>query len=117
VSHTAKISSTMTDHAAMAEACIALGMVPPTHETVRFFDGRQVTGTAIRLPGWQYPVVISEDGELTFDDYNGHWGKPQHLEAFRMQYTLAIVRQSMGDSYMFETETLPSGDLRVVLTR
>jgi hypothetical protein len=107
----------MTDHAAMAEACIALGMVPPTHETVTFYDGRQVTGTAIRLPGWQYPVVISEDGELTYDDYGGAWGKPQHLEAFRMQYTLAGIRQAMGGTHAIETETLPSGELYVRLTR
>jgi hypothetical protein len=42
-------------------------------ETVQLFSG-QATGLAIRLPNWQYPVVVDvEASTVKFDNFEGNW--------------------------------------------
>jgi len=61
MSHVATITLEFRDPEALADAAGALGLAL-ARDTVRFYDGTQVTGTALRLPGWQYPVVIDGEG-------------------------------------------------------
>ncbi len=63
MSHVATITLEFRDPGALADAAAALGLAL-ARETVRFYDGTRVTGTALRLPGWQYPVVIDGEGRL-----------------------------------------------------
>jgi hypothetical protein len=117
MSHTTKLPQTgMTNLEALAAACAAMGMLPPTHERVRLFDGSEHEGTAIRLPGWGYPVCVKADGELVFDNYNGRWGSMETLNEFRQQYTLALTATAMY-GHAYTTEALPNGDLRVAFTQ
>jgi hypothetical protein len=45
----------------------------PTERTVRLFSA-SVTGLAIELPGWNYPVVCDlASGSLKYDNYGGAW--------------------------------------------
>lgn len=117
MSHTTKIPQAgMTDSAALAAAATAMGLVPPTSERVRMFDGTEHEGTAIRLPGWKFPVCVKEDGEVIFDNYDGNWGRLELLQEFRQQYTLALTSAAMYD-HQYETQVLPNGDLYVEFTQ
>lgn len=113
MSHTVRGQSQMTDAELIRRACQSMGINPPTHETVRFFDGRTATGTAVRLPEWRYPVVIAEDGSLTMDDYGGSWGPPRQLTELRQQYALAAVQAEYGDTHRILTSRLDDGSLLV----
>jgi hypothetical protein len=73
MSHVATIALEFRDPAALAEAAAACGF-GLGQDTVTFYDGTRVTGTAIRLPGWQYPVVVVAAGRLHYDHYEGRWG-------------------------------------------
>ena len=116
MSHTAKMDTKLTNAQALRDTCRDLGIPPPTHEAVTFFDGRVIEGTAVRLKGWQYPVVVGTDGGITYDDYHGHWGRPEILNEFRQRYALSVVRQTMG-THRIETHVQEDGSLRVVLSR
>jgi hypothetical protein len=70
MSHVATMTLEFRDPVALADAAAACGF-GLTHDTVRFFDGTRVTGTAVRLPGWQYPVVVDDHGRLFYDHYEG----------------------------------------------
>jgi hypothetical protein len=73
VSHIVTIQSQVRDAAAVAAACQRLGLALPTERTVRLFSA-SVTGLAIELPGWNYPVVCDlASGSLKYDNYGGAW--------------------------------------------
>jgi hypothetical protein len=72
MSHVATIALEFRDVAALGEAAAACGLAL-RQETVTFYDGTRVTGTALRLPGWRYPVVVDADGRLHYDHYEGRW--------------------------------------------
>lgn len=117
MSHTATVESKMTDSGALADACRELGLAEPKRETVKFYDGQKVEGVAVRLKGWMYPVVLTDDGRLVMDDYKGSWGKPQELAALRQHYALAVARRTVGAQYRVQHQQQPDGSMRVVLTR
>lgn len=113
MSHTTKITGVqLTDPDARAAAAQAMGMVPPTRERVTMFDGSTHEGVAIRLPGWAYPVVIKDNGEIAMDNFRGHWGDMDLFDQYCQQYTLAVAGVTFYD-HSYTTTELPNGDLRV----
>lgn len=73
---------------ALGAACRRLNLSPPAHETTKFFSG-EVTGLAVRLPGWRYPVVSQpEKGQLHFDNFNGGWGDRGELDRLLQAYAV-----------------------------
>jgi len=48
-------------------------------------------GLAFSLPGWQFPLVCSADGKLSFDDFEGRWGNPADVETLRAEYALTAA--------------------------
>lgn len=87
MSHTAHIHVEFRDPTALAQACQDLGATITPNTEIRFHDGTTVTGTAISLPGWRYPVVVSNN-QLYMDDYQGAWGNLGVLKHLRQLYTV-----------------------------
>jgi hypothetical protein len=59
--------------AAIHAACQRLGLAPPIQGVHKLFTST-ATGLAIRLPGWNYPVVCDlSSGQVQYDNYNGQW--------------------------------------------
>lgn len=78
------------------------------------------TGIAIKLDGWNYPVVVdTANGKISYDNYNGSWGKQEKLDELLQEY----VRQEAIDLYQaqgfeideFNTRYLENGDLELHL--
>lgn len=87
MSNTARIAVQFKDLLGLELACRELGAQISHRETVTFYDNTTVTGTAIRLPGWEYPIVVT-DQQLFYDSYEGHWGDMATLKRLRQLYTL-----------------------------
>ena len=88
MSHIVAIKTEIRDAAAVRAACQRLGLVPPTEGTTRLFSG-EVTGLAVKLPGWEYPVVADiGSGTLKYDNFGGRWGDQKHLDAFLQAYAV-----------------------------
>ena len=86
MSHIVSIKTEVRDAKAVRLACQRLGLAEPTQGTVRLFSG-EVTGLAVRLPDWQYPVVCNAaTGEVRYDNFGGRWGDQAHLGAFLQAY-------------------------------
>ena len=57
ISHTVQIQTKIRDAAAVRAACQRLGLPAPIQGKTKLFSG-EVTGLAVLLPNWQYPVRL-----------------------------------------------------------
>ncbi len=55
MSHLVTIKTEVRDAAAVRAACLRLSLPEPVQGTTKLFSG-QVTGLAVQLPNWVYPV-------------------------------------------------------------
>ena len=54
------------------------------HESVEY-------GYPIFIPGWRYPVVLVESGELRYDNNKGKWGDQTSLDILLQTYSVKKV--------------------------
>ncbi len=88
MSHIVTIKTRVKDATAVRSACQRLNLPQPVQGKHRLFRG-EVTGLAVQLPEWRYPVVAELDtGNLRFDSFGGRWGKSEHLDSFLQRYTI-----------------------------
>ena len=53
----------------------------------------EVTGLAVQLPQWTYPIVCdTSTGEVKYDNYGGRWAPPAHLDQFLQAYAVEKAR-------------------------
>jgi hypothetical protein len=117
MSHVATIALEFRDVAALGEAASGCGL-ELRQETVTFYDGTRVTGTAVRLPGWRYPIVVDSDGRLHYDQYEGRWGDLAQLHRFRQAYAeAATTRFAHARGYLVTRMTQADGTVRLALSR
>src|SRR4051794_2904937 len=88
MSHVVTIQTKVCDPAAIAAACSRLMISAPEQGTAELYGGK-ATGLLVRLPGWEYPVVVDvATGELRYDNFNGAWGDQGRLDAFLQIYAV-----------------------------
>jgi hypothetical protein len=47
----------------------------------------------VKLPGWQYPIVIDTvTGDIRYNNFNGHWGDASQLDKLLQAYAAEKVR-------------------------
>src|SRR5262245_30915404 len=79
VSHIVTIKTEIRDPAAVAAACQRLELPAPVEGAAQLFSG-SVTGLAVQLPGWHYPVVCeTTTGQVKYDNFEGRWGDQKEL--------------------------------------
>ncbi len=114
MSHIATIEIQIKDPEALAEACRDMGATITHNAEVTIYK-TSVTGPAIQLPGWVYPVVL-RDTELIYDNYEGQWGDIAQLKRLRQLYTTkATIRAArrMGRRVIAQEER--NGRIRLTL--
>ena len=48
---------------------------------------------AVQLPDWVYAVVCDTgSGQVRFDNFNGRWGDPKHLDRFLQAYAVEAAK-------------------------
>lgn len=110
MSHIVKIQAKMTDVRAVERACVQLRLTPPRQGKHKVYT-QDVEGLAINLPEWKYPiVVIPGTGELKYDNYNGSWGRKDHLDQFCQRYGVEAAKCLAEDRGLTYTETRVEAD-------
>ena len=115
MSHIVRIQTQVRDPAAVQSACARLRLPPPEQGEFQLFTAA-AAGLAVRLPGWQYPVVCQiEAGELSYDNYGGAWGDPAELNRFLQAYAVekTLVEARLQNCTVFEQ---PLADCSIKLT-
>ncbi|TWU32294.1 hypothetical protein [Novipirellula artificiosorum] len=116
MSHVVQISTQVRDAAAARAGCRRLGLEEPVVETVKLFS-ESVTGLAVRLRDWRYPVVFdTATGETKFDNYQGRWGKQQRLDEFLQAYAVEATKlQARRKGYSVSEQSLSDGSIKVTV--
>jgi hypothetical protein len=116
VSHIVTIKTEVRDAGAVLAAAKRLGLDEPFEGTVRLFDG-EATGLLLKLPGWLYPVVLdTASGQVRYDNYEGRWGDPKHLDSFLQSYAICkatIEARKRGHS-VYE-QPLADGSIKLTI--
>lgn len=116
MSHIVMIETEVREVAAVQAACRRLHWPEPRHRTVRLFNG-EVTGWAVELPDWRYPVVCQlESGQLQYDNYLGRWGQPQHLDALLQIYAVEKTRlECRRQGHSLTEQILTDGSVKLTV--
>jgi hypothetical protein len=116
MSHIVTIQTQVRDPAAVAAACRRLSLPEPVEGTAELFSGK-VTGLVVRFPNWQYPAVIDTAcGTIHFDNYEGSWGDPIHLDRFLQAYAVEKCRlEGRKKGYTVNEQQLEDGSIRLQL--
>ena len=116
ISHIVQIKTQIRDAEAARAACRRLGISEPVQKTVKMFDG-SVTGLAVDLPGWRYPVVCdTASGQIQFDNYNGRWGEQRELDRFLQAYAVEKAKiEARRKGYGVVEQPLSDGSIKVTI--
>jgi len=116
VSHIVTIKTEVRDAAAVRAACKRLGLAEPVEGKTRLFSG-EVTGLAVKLPDWQYPVVADiSTGQLKFDNFGGRWGEQKELDKFLQSYAVEKAKiEARKRGHAVTEQQLSDGSIRLTI--
>lgn len=92
-SHTVTVKVEYRDPDALRGAVEALGGSWLGLGSHRLYESGEFSGHGLRLPGWEYPLVLQADGSLAYDDFRGRWGNVADLERLKSAYAQQVCRQ------------------------
>ena len=116
MSHIVEIKTEVRDEQAVKAACARLNLAPPEHKTTRLFNAT-ATGLCVQLPGWSYPVVANlESGQVSYDNYQGHWGRQEELNKFLQAYAVEKAKiEARKKGHTCSETRLDDGSIRVTI--
>ena len=116
MSHIVEIETEIRDPVAIQAACQRLNLPEPVFGRNTLFT-TSVTGWAVRLPDWRYPVVCDVNtAKIAYDNYEGRWGDPRQLDHFQQSYAVEkakIEARKKGHS-VFE-QPLNDGSIKLTI--
>ena len=122
MSHVVKVSTSFKDLDILRKVCKEKKLVHEIAEpgktiSRKLFDTTVKGVAAVDLPGWQYPVVVAEDGTARLDNYGGSWGKQEVLDDFTQHYARKVtVEQFESQGYrVVDEQVLEDGSLQLQL--
>lgn len=116
LSHVVTIQTQVRDPVAIAAACQRLSLPPPTEGETKLFS-ETVSGLAVRLPGWNYPVVCDTAfGQLRYDDFGGKWGKRTELDHFLQAYAVERAKlEARRQGHSVTEQALADGSIKLTI--
>jgi hypothetical protein len=86
------------------------------HRTVQLFSG-SLTGLAVELPGWRYPVVCDlPSGQLHYDNFGNRWGEKRQLDAFLQTYAVEKIKiESRRRGQSVTEQPLSDGSIKLTI--
>ena len=116
MSHIVEIATEVRDPAAIRSACSRLSLPQPIHGETRLFSGT-VTGWAVQLRDWKYPIVCEPaTGKVHYDNYSGAWGDEAKLHRFLQTYAIEKTRiEAHKQGYGVTEQSLSDGSVRLTV--
>lgn len=116
MSHIVTIKTEVRDASAIAAACHRLGLAEPIKGPTKLYSG-WVTGLAVQLPEWVYPVVCDTGtGQVHFDTFGGRWGEQKHLDRFLQAYACEKAKiEARKRGHQVSEQRLPDGSIKLTI--
>ena len=118
MSHVVQILTQVRDPVAVRAGCDRLKLPAPVEGEVKLFS-ETVTGLAVQLRDWRYPVVFNiTTGETKFDNYGGRWGHQERLDEFLQAYAVEKTKlEARRSGYSVIEQPLIDGSVKLTLTQ
>ncbi len=119
MSHVTKIKTQLKNKDILTKVCQKNGRKIKTGaHSINMFGSNIATNLSVQLPGWNYPIAINADGEVSMDNYNGSWGNIKELEKLQQEYSHeALLEEAQNQGLFLESDqTLADGSIEVQLT-
>lgn len=115
MSHAATMQTQFTHEPHIRKAAEICGAKYEAEVCERRVSNKTAVGRAVHLDGWYLPIVISESGEVLYDDYKGHWGDMKKLDQFKQAYEVSVSMATLGlDNMTITQRVLPNGDIELI---
>ena len=116
MSHVVQIQTEIRDPIALDAATYRLGLPDPMFGPAKLFS-TTVTGWQVRLPDWRFPVVADVNtGQVHFDNYEGRWGDPVHLNRLVQFYAVEKAKiESRKQGYTTTEQNLADGSIKLTV--
>jgi hypothetical protein len=116
MSHIVQIRTQIRDPAALAAACVRLGLAEPKQGTAQLYSG-EASGWLVQLPGWRFPVVVDTTvGEARFDNFGGHWGNPKELDRLMQAYAAEKAKlEARRAGHSVTEQSLSDGSIKLTI--
>ncbi|OHB36283.1 MAG: hypothetical protein A2Y08_01465 [Planctomycetes bacterium GWA2_40_7] len=95
MSHLVTINVELRNKQAVTAACNRLKWEVKENTKVKYHDGSVAEGMAVYIPGWSYPIVITDNGTVKGDNYGGVWGDLALLNKLKQAYGVEVARSLM----------------------
>jgi hypothetical protein len=117
MSHVVQIQTQVRDATAVRAGCKRLGLDVPVEGETKLFS-QTVTGLAVQLREWRYPVVFDlATGESKYDNYGGRWGKQERLDEFMQAYAIERTKlEARRKGYSVIEQPLVDGSVKLTLS-
>lgn len=117
MSHVVTCKVEMKDEQCLVRAAELLGLEVLPRQEHKLFGGQRATGIGVKLPQWQYPVVVdTETGVAHYDNYNGAWGKQVELDKLVQEYTAqTVIKTAEMEGYLVDRQVAENGDLTLTM--
>ena len=116
MSHTVSLKTEIRDVAAVKAACQRLSLPEPVQGKTKLFSG-EAEGLAVQLKDWIYPVVCNTaTGQVQYDNFNGRWGDPKHLDRLMQAYAAEKVKiESRKKGHVVTEQQLADGSIKLTI--
>lgn len=117
MSHVVNIQTQVRSSTAVRAGCKRLGLAEPVEGQVKLFS-ETVSGLAVQLRDWRYPVVFNiATGESKFDNYEGRWGKQERLNEFLQAYAIEATKiEARRKGYSVVEQPLVDGSVKLTVS-
>lgn len=108
-----KVKHAIKSMPAFRVACERLGLRLSEKGTHKVWS-RDAQGYAVKLRGWQYPVVVDDvSGGMIYDNHRGGWGAIEELDALMQAYSVAVLEEdARANGHVLEQSVDPqTGDI------
>ncbi|NQV25790.1 MAG: hypothetical protein HQ518_15640 [Rhodopirellula sp.] len=116
MSHIVEIRTEVRDAGGVRSACDRLRLEPPVEGVTQLFS-REVSGLAVRLRDWRYPVVFkTTTGEAQYDNYGGRWGEQSRLDQFLQAYAVEQTKiEARRKGHSVSEQSLADGSIKLTV--
>ncbi len=116
MSHIVQIQTQIRDPVAIAAGATRLQLPAPSFGTTRLFNA-EATGWIVHFPAWRYPAVCeTATGQVQYDNFDGRWGDPKHLDRFLQAYTIEKARlEARRAGHTVIEQSLPDGFVKLTI--
>ena len=116
MSHIVEIKTEIRDPVALKAACQRLAFPEPVFGETQLFSTK-ATGWAVQLPEWRYPVVCDVNtAKVAYDNYEGHWGDPLHLNRVLQSYAVEKAKsEARRKGHSVTEQSLSDGSIKLTI--